>query len=227
MMVRLNKYSLSLLGILALSVATATAQGPSTSVLDDFTHTDNPLSDNANWGGAFDASTTDLRASSGNFVDTDGTPACSTSIYTASTFGPDMEAYATHGADAGSENKLFVRIQSPGSSAVDGYMAEMSCGSDVIKVHRIDNGAETQLGSNISQVCAANDKWLLRIEGDTLTVDYDSGGGWTELATRTDSTYTGTGSIGIGACTSSQETDFGGGTVSAASSRRRMGQRFN
>ena len=115
--------------------------------------------------------------------------------------GPDSEAYATISTLPGNGNavRLYVRLQTPGSAAVDGYMLlfTQASGTDQLTLYRVTNGALTQLAV-VNQEIAAGNQLLLRAKGTSLEA-------WVRAARRgraraecTDSTYTGAGRAGIG-----------------------------
>jgi hypothetical protein len=133
------------------------------------------------------------------------------------TFGPDSEAYIKIATKPGTGFNIaaFARLQTPGSAAVDGYVAAASvlAGTDDHTLQRIDNGAYTQLGAAGNQELANGDVLGLEIIGTTLAVYINA----VQKFTRTDGTYTGAGNIGFeGDQTAGRYDDFGGGTVVTA-----------
>ena len=69
--------------------------------------------------------------------------------YTSATYGPDCEGYATIAVKQGTGSYfgIFLRLQSPGSAAVDGYSLYYTtkAGTDSFEIYRMDNNAETCL----------------------------------------------------------------------------------
>lgn len=126
----------------------------------------------------------------------------------------DAEAFATittKPANSTGSFSLFLRAANVGStSTLDGYAITIYplTGTDLIRVLRLDNGAPTTLGADISQEITAGDVLGAQIIGSTIYV-YLNG---TEIASRTDSTYSAAGYIGmVSAETTTRINDFGGG----------------
>ncbi len=115
--------------------------------------------------------------------------------------GPDSEAYATISTLPGNGDavRLYVRLQTPGSAAVDGYMLlfTQASGTDQLTLYRVTNGALTQLAV-VNQEIAAGNQLLLRAKGTALEAWVRAGTTWTRASRVTDSTYTGAGYTGIG-----------------------------
>jgi hypothetical protein len=90
-------------------------------------------------------------------------------------------------------------------------------GTDETAVYRVDNGGFTQLGAAITQNFATGEKLGLEAIGSTIAVYRFASAVWSQLSTRSDSTYTTAGKIGM-FCdnTTTKLDDFGGGTVVAA-----------
>ena len=99
----------------------------------------------------------------------------------------------------GNAVRLYVRLQSPGSSAVDGYMLlyNQLSGTDQVVLYRMTNGAITQLVS-VNREVAAGNRLLLRARGTRLEAWIRVGSTWTRVSQATDSTYTGAGYVGAG-----------------------------
>ena len=114
---------------------------------------------------------------------------------------PTQRAYATITTLPGNGDavRLYVRLQTPGSAAVDGYMLlfTQSSGTDQLTLYRVTNGALTQL-SVVNQEIAAGNRLLLRAKGTALEAWVRAGTTWTRASRVTDSTYTGAGYAGIG-----------------------------
>jgi hypothetical protein len=141
--------------------------------------------------------------------------------YNVSTYGPDCEVYATL-AVTGSNiaQGVCLRLQSPGSVNHDGYYFESDRWSGVCKYFRIDDSSNTQLGSNVSVSLSSGDKIGGDVNGSTLILYTDTGGGWTARGSRTDSTYSSAGYValqcydGNGGVIATFD-DFGGGNLSS------------
>jgi len=190
---------------------------PTTGVLDDFNRADQTENLGSNW-------TVPL-------VNGQGSPGIiSNTLYDASpndsaywnpiTPGPDSEVYidvSTKQTNNTSIN-LELRVVDPGLTTRDGYDIRMraSATTDAFQIRRIDNGTATALGADFSQEWSAGDSWGFEAIGSTLAAYYKTGGSWAQLGTRTDSTYSAAGRIGIITNDATWRGDnFGGGTVVA------------
>lgn len=140
--------------------------------------------------------------------------------WNAGTFGPDCESYctvSTKPAD-GSPTFVYARIASPGTASPNGYLLRVTAaaGTDTWEICRIDSGTITVLGAAGSQEIASGDKMGLEIVGSTLTAYYKAvAGSWGSLFSRTDSTYSSAGYIGLGLWfyATGRADDFGGGAL--------------
>ena len=138
---------------------------------------------------------------------------------TATTYGPNVEAYVTI-ADIGvgvDSSGLAFRLSDP-TGTPTGYLV-IATASNNIRVYRMDGDSSlTQLGSDISQTVSDGDSIGITMIGSTITVYYKVGAGaWNSIGTRTDSTYTGSGYIGLwadcGTANSGKFDDLKGGTL--------------
>ena len=112
--------------------------------------------------------------------------------FSASTYGPDCEVYWTD--DVLANVTVYLRLSPIGSASVDGY--GISRTATTVSIIRLDNDADTVLAPAITQASSAGDSVGLSAIGDTLTAYYKaSGGSWTSIGTRTDSTYNQAGRI--------------------------------
>ena len=139
--------------------------------------------------------------------------------------GPNVEVYATFPAiDTSQSAILYARMASLGSGSVDGYHVQVIPGLSRIQVRRVDNNAETVLGSNITQAFAAGDSLGMAITGSTIEVWYKAAAGsWTSLGTRTDATYSAAGGLAVYlGHFDYRMTNFGGGVPVTANRQRRM-----
>lgn len=141
------------------------------------------------------------------------------------TFGPDSEVYCdvpTLISGSATLKTLYLRLQSPGTSGVDGYRMNVKESDSSWIIARIDDGASTQLGASATQAPAAGDAWGFEAIGSTLAgYRKPSAGSWTQILSRTDSTYGSAGNIGLrnGADATTTFDTFSGGTVVAAATR--------
>ncbi len=155
--------------------------------------------------------------------------------WSAQAFGPDSEVYAKV-PNIANYLDVLARLD---AAQNNGYLLHMQS-TTVLQVFRVDSGATTQIGSNITLGTAlvAGDQVGMEITGDEIKVYTKQGGGaWTQRgSTITDSTYGDAGYIGARVYSTTQQIDdFGGGTVVAegfaVKGRRgltvRVGSRFH
>lgn len=150
-------------------------------------------------------------------IDTD---VVASQFWNAATFGADSESYVTDiQGIADCLIEVYARLQSPGTSGVDGYNSAYSHADSEAYLNRVDNAALTQLGAAISASRSNGDGLGLECISSTHTLYAHNGSSWSSLGNRTDSTYTSSGNIG---CYMGDEvgedvsvTAFGGGTVVA------------
>lgn len=186
---------------------------PTTSILDSFTGADqNPLA--GNWTKATYGTFNDLkRVSNAVTTATSNSNDC-LDYWNASDFGPDVEIYITA---ASVSSDTFILLGARYTSGGNGYKIDWDNGTSRVRVWRDDAGVRTQLGANITQSMSNGDSIGMSIIGSTITIYYKaSGGSWTSIGTRTDSTYTSSGRLQLGMWLfSSGETidNFGGGTI--------------
>lgn len=135
----------------------------------------------------------------------------------------DCEVYVTIASNPANNRTIYVLalLGDISGSSFDGYGLKFNkvSGTDNLQIIRFDNGVETVLGANFSQELVAGNKFGLEIVGSTLTAYVDTGSGWTSLGSRTDSTYTAAGYLGLGLSSGTVD-DFGGGGLAAAAQRR-------
>ncbi len=136
------------------------------------------------------------------------------------TFGPDCEVYATIVVrpNTGQYFGVYARLVQIGAGTTDGYYVEyifQAAGTDTVSIYRIDNASFTVLGSAISQDFNLGDKLGLELIGSTLTAYRHDGSSWASLGSRTDSTHSAAGNIGLAMHDVAIADDFGGGTVVA------------
>lgn len=186
---------------------------PTTPILDTFTGTENPIA--TGWSGPLYFGETELRKGSGVLFGGAGN-----SYWDISIFGPNCEAYFTITTLPGDTFTLsvYARIQGPNTTGMDGYRVKYrfnAGGTDLIFIDRIDDRIATTLGGSINQDFAVGDSIGIQCIGNQVSAwRKPSGGSWTLIGTRTDSTYSSPGYIGVeladGTC---QADDFGGGSI--------------
>jgi hypothetical protein len=168
--------------------------------VDGFDRPDeNPLSDSLRWGNGVGGNDTGLKVVSGLVAS--GTSLTSSAWRKSTVYGPDAQVSVRVAAMPGSGNavRLYARVQSPGSSAVDGYMLVYSqaSGTDQGVLYRLDNNAITSV-LTVNRDFTVGDRLLLRAIGSTLEVWRQDASGWSRLGRVNDSTYTSAGYAGIG-----------------------------
>jgi fibronectin type III domain protein len=170
------------------------------SILDPFDRAnENPLSFGGRWGnGILGSSERSLKVVSNQCASNRNTVA---TAWWKTQLGADEEVYATMSTLPGNGNsfRLYARLQSPGSSAVDGYMLlyTQASGTDEVTLYRVTNGALTQLTAANREV-GAGAALLFRAKGTALEAWVREGSVWSRIARVTDSTYAGAGYAGIG-----------------------------
>ncbi|MGH3136875.1 MAG: fibronectin type III domain-containing protein, partial [Gaiellaceae bacterium] len=186
-------------------------------VLDDFNRAnESPLSDGGKWSnGIIGASEVGLNVTS-NALACAVTTTC-TAWRNNAQFGPNAEAWAKISTLPGTGNavRLYVRLQTPGSSAFDGYMLRTNqlAGTDEVFLERQDNGALVRL-LTMTQELAVGNTLLLRAKGTILEAWLHDGSSWSRLGVVSDATYGAIGRVGIGLRgTTGRLDDFGARTL--------------
>lgn len=200
---------------------------PTTSVLDDFNRANGVLgsnwSDNPSNDGSDDftiisnAAQTAVASLSGNAA-----------WWTPRTFGPDQEAWVDipTGPSGLFEVFLYLRLTSPSASTsvLDGYkvfITGTAAGASYsvdLSVFRIDNGTDTEISTTQTGLTfTAGNGFGASIVGDTIQAYSGTGTSWSTFgSTRTDSTYSGRGFIGMALYEDTRTAtfnNFGGGTI--------------
>lgn len=190
---------------------------PTTPILDTFIRADeNPIT--TNWTTPMFSGEGNMKIVSNQMAPTTNATACA-AYYDLATFGPNCEAYvtlATKAADLNHEN-IYARVTGAGGSP-SGYRIrhDSISGTDNIFIQRMDSGSATTLGATITQELASGDAIGIEVIGNVISAYYKpSAGSWTLLGSRTDSTYSGAGHIGLeeGSDLSIRFASFGGGTI--------------
>jgi hypothetical protein len=186
--------------------------------LDNFNRANGTLG--SNWGGViFNTGNTALEIRSQHAAGV--TSSYNSNYWSASQMGPDAEVYADVPTVTANNDFIYVmlRITQPNGGG-NGYRVRVDkqSGTDVISIQRVDNATSTTLGATFSQEVSNGDAIGLRAVGTTLTAYYKpASGSWVALGSRTDSTYTTAGYIGLGVYGSTGRLDnFGGGTKVAS-----------
>ena len=184
---------------------------PTTGIIDNFNRSDEgpPLS--SNW----------TAVSNGHKVVSNTCEATISgdcrSLWNASTFGPDCEAYITIVEETAWCQSVYLRMTTLVNGTMDGYNCYADTGNDYIEIFRVENGGFTQLGASVAHTWADGDKIGGECIGDTIKGYIDSGSGWGEEISRTDSSYPDAGYIGLRTqpvpAAYMTLDDFGGGTI--------------
>ena len=188
---------------------------PTTGVLDTFDRAD-AATLGANWTDFINgwSIASNLAAAEVNAAD-------NATLWSASTFGPDCEGYVEVPTKPPTDRNIgiWIRCTTTDVATIDGYIAVIGVASDtdVQQFYRFDNYAFTQLGANVTDEFAAGESLGAEMIGSTLALYNKVGGTWTQLATRTDTTYGAAGYIGLLSTSTTIRVDnFGGGTIAAA-----------
>lgn len=180
---------------------------PETGILDDFNRGDEgpPMTDWTDQQSGLEVFSNQTRSDSGG----------SRSFYTANTYGPNSECYATADITSGSWG-VWVRVKEIGAN-YDGYEGYAQEATNEVELYRIDDAGFTELGSGVAFTWANGDSLGMDIIGDALKVYVNDGGaGWVEKRSETDATYGAAGYTGLFLSdTTIRVDDFGGGTIGA------------
>lgn len=184
---------------------------PTTGILDDFNRADTGPPPSASWGGQIRTSEDGGLKVASNLCVPAVDSVCS-GWWNDATFGPDSEVYATLvTVDPARVATFWVSISSPGTAGLDGYLLYAFPGTETI--YRVDNEVLTALGASGTMTYTNGDSLGLDLVGGTITSHKKTGGVWSSILTRSDSTYT-TGYVGFGMQGNGfSADDFGGGTA--------------
>lgn len=188
---------------------------PTTSVLDNFNRSNGAVG--SNWTSLFTSSGLTITS---NQVGNSGATGAGEMYWNPSTFGPDMEVYATWATvSASSALILWIIVGTPTIDVPNGYIVEFDQGSTTATVSKVTSGSASALSGTTITITApaAGHRFGFERIGNTFTVYQDTGGGFASKGTRSDSTFTGTGRVGMSTvATGDRVDDFSGGTVVSA-----------
>ena len=197
---------------------------PTTSVLDDFNRADGDLG--SNWTEGTFGGGDEYRILSNTVVgQTD--QQVDSAYWNPSTFGADTEAFVTFAVlpfEAGDRNSLVLRLDPSGDTTWDGYILDLRPQNTQADyqffIQEVTNSTKTQLGAAVNVTISAGHKMGFEAIGSTLKGYQHNGTSWSEIRSRTDTTHTAAGNIGItGEFDNNNDRpkydDFGGGTVAA------------
>jgi hypothetical protein len=184
---------------------------PTTGILDTFDRAnDSTPPPGANWSTVYnghDIITNQLRGHTNADANV--------SAWVAATYGPSIEAYIT--ATAASPNFTLYMLN---SGLEHGYSVSVEDGTSIKIYRQVSFGTtEVQLGATVSVTFGSGDGLGMYYDAaaDTIHVYMnDSGGGWSEVTTRSDSSYTDMNSLAFFSFSNVITfNDFGGGTFVA------------
>ena len=184
--------------------------------LDTFNRAnESPLSDAGKWSNNMNGAVENGLNVNANQLACSATTTC-TAWRNNAQYGPDAESWARVSTLPGTGNaiRLYVRVQSPGTSAYDGYMLLVSqqAATDQATIYRITNSGLTALVT-APQELAVGDTVLLRAKGSTLEAWRHDGSAWSRFGLVQDATYAGAGFSGVGIRgTTGRLDDFGART---------------
>jgi hypothetical protein len=192
---------------------------PTTGILDNFNRDDeNPLA-NGTWTCPMQTGLNNLQLVSNQVNTPSGSANC---YWSASSFGPDTETYVKVAAKPTANGlcvALAARISGAGGS-ISGYWGEFctQSGTDTWDLYRFDNGTPTHIGTQGTAELTNGDSMGLQVMGNSVKLYYKpASGSWTVMSSATNSTYSGSGRIGLHMeDIPSQTDDFGGGTIGSA-----------
>jgi hypothetical protein len=200
---------------------------PTTSVIDDFNRA-NASDLGSNWTRAFNFGVASNRLTVASNRATPPANFYGEDAYTAASYGPDSEAYATliSTPAAGGDFGVFARYTGPNASAQGYRLAITAAGSWQVSAYTGGSTTPRNIGSAASQAVAAGDSFGMEVTGTGATVTIKlyhkpAAGSWTLLATVTDThanRITGSGNVGVYSFNNGSGgalDDFGGGTVVA------------
>lgn len=142
--------------------------------------------------------------------------------YWNTSMGPDIEAYITLTSALAASARVIFYFRCTVGASVNGYRVQFRnlAGDHLILIDKMTANVNSQLGANIdpADTFASGDSFGAEMIGDTITAYYKpAAGAWTNMGSRTDTTYTGAGFSGISLVGSAVTADnFGGGTISTA-----------
>lgn len=160
-------------------------------VLDDFDRADGAPGDN--WTQPAGPTSPDNLVVASNTVTSDGT-GIADGYWNADTYPQSAGVSGTVGASG--QVGLYLGLTSPGAS-VNGYLLYVPVASDEVWLFEVTAGSETQVGSTVNATVSDGDRFRMRRNGDDIEIDHDTGGGWSNIFTETDTTHTADGNIGV------------------------------
>jgi hypothetical protein len=199
-------------------VPTVPTTAPTAPVLDDFNRADGPVG--SSWSVIRPNPGFAAMNVSGNVAVDASSSAFAWNYWNATTFGPDVEAYATI-SRLGASDTMRVGARVTGGNAHSGYYVSISSAGSW-SIIRVDNGSSTTTTlTSVQRPVAAGDSVGIRIIGSVVIALHRSGGNdWVQVLSYDTASdpirYTNAGRVALEFKTSAFD-DFGGGTYSAPS----------
>lgn len=119
------------------------------------------------------------------------------------TLGPNAEVYVDVETWNSDGFTLYLRVTNPNSGTLNYYIMNIGGASPVVGFYKMVSGSENQVGSDTSVSVATGNKIGFSVEDSgsnvVLKAWKDTGGGWSQIATATDSSspLTGSGYAGV------------------------------
>jgi hypothetical protein len=201
-------------GVLMMGGRVASYSFPTTGILDNFTGSaGTTLHDhNSNWTQRYNGGLK-LNASNQAVPYNDGQDGSDDWA----SIGPNCEAYetiVTAPTTPGFATMLGIRwVDATGNGYVVEWTKVDGAGNDTLKLWKyVSSGPDTQIGSTTTLELANGYKIGMSAIGSTISVYYDTGGGWTAGPTGTDTSYTDAGGVTV-YISEGVIDNFGGGTL--------------
>ena len=191
---------------------------PTTGILDNFNRAnENPVSQGGNWTSPQNAGDTTEGVVTNVLVRGDSAASTASAYRSNASTGDDCEVFATVAIKGNNDEYSCIRLRVQTGTLGNYYQARLrpQAGTDLVHIDSAASNTWTQLGAAVSQEFAVGDAWGLEAIGTTLTFYFQaSGGSWSSLFNRTDSTYATGGYLAdyVEFGTWGHD-DFGGGTV--------------
>jgi hypothetical protein len=146
-----------------------------------------------------------------NLCENNGHPSCA-NWWSQNFFPASQEAYVTvTQPGSGTYSELLCRVQFPGTASARGYALRWD--SSHIYVY---NPAGTDISGSLTPTVSAGDRVGLSCVGNQITAWHDTGSGWVNIWSGTDTTYAGSGYVGLVDSNDSgtlELSNFGGGAT--------------
>lgn len=115
------------------------------------------------------------------------------------TFGPDVDFTFDLAVDASTEYiAMYFAFTGVNTASYNGYALTLHLSSTTNwDLRKYTNGTGAILGASVSQATASGDQIGVSMRGSTLTAYRFSGGSWTPILTRTDSSFNQIGRLGF------------------------------